>query len=460
MTVSWYFRIRDDHGINSSQSQFSVGMRFAQIRELHVAFRVLQLSDIHFSNKPDDERIEHADVREEVLNDLREKVIPNHGPIDAILIAGDIAFSGKRHEYLVAAAWLERVIEICGCKLTNILPVPGNHDVDRSRIAAATRMIHKRLRSCSLQEASKELTDLVETKDGTLTDKLLDYQAFAASYGCNFISTARPQWQRHFVLEGTLSLGFLGLTSVQVCDADDQQGGMLLGAGQYTIDRLPCVEQIVVMHHPIEWLKDRLKAHEYLHSRARVLIFGHEHYQSVVKITDNIGDRLVIGSGAVTPEHAMEPYTYRYNILEFAKTEIGGEPGLNVKVYPRVWLPEATRFEPDRTRLNGQDSATYELRCPQFALTLPPHAAGHDPGPSEDEAFSRLCHFYWRYLSWQERLSVLVGADALPDTERPVNVNMISERGLLRAQTEGRLNIVWDLTMQKVPLSRREVNPF
>ena len=100
-----------------------------------------------------------------------------------LLIAGDIAFSGKRAEYEEATEWLEQIASICGCKRTDVLTVPGNHDVDRNRILPATKMIHKRLRTSSLPEAKHELVELAAQDDGLLTDKLSDYQAFASAYG-------------------------------------------------------------------------------------------------------------------------------------------------------------------------------------------------------------------------------------------------------------------------------------
>jgi predicted phosphodiesterase len=97
------------------------------------------------------------------------------------VLAGDIAFSGKRREYEGAAEWLEQVTSICRCKRTDVLAVRGNHDVDHDRILQATKMIHRRLRNCSLPDARLELVDLARTNDGSLTDKLADYHAFASS---------------------------------------------------------------------------------------------------------------------------------------------------------------------------------------------------------------------------------------------------------------------------------------
>lgn len=102
--------------------------------------RVLHLSDIHFSTKFDEEKILHTDVRDQLLNDLRDVIVPRLGNMDMVLIAGDIAFSGKRAEYEEATEWLEQIALICGCKRTDVLTVPGNHDVDRHRILPATRV--------------------------------------------------------------------------------------------------------------------------------------------------------------------------------------------------------------------------------------------------------------------------------------------------------------------------------
>lgn len=190
--------------------------------------RILHLSDIHFSTKLNEERSLHTDVRDQLLNDLRDAMIPQHGRIDKVLIAGDIAFSGTRAEYEEAAKWLHQVTTLVGCQPTDVLTVPGNHDVNRNRILSATKLIHRRLRTCSLPEAKRELYELAEQNDGALTDKLMDYQAFASAYGCPFESSSRPQWNLIFPLGNDMYLKFIGLTTVQVCDAEDQKGGLFL----------------------------------------------------------------------------------------------------------------------------------------------------------------------------------------------------------------------------------------
>jgi len=226
------------------------------------------------------------------------------------------------------------------------------------------------------------------------------------------------------------------------------------------------------MHHPLEWLKDQRDAHLYLSSRARVLIFGHEHFQQITRIENaNHEDSLVISSGAVTPEHATAPYIYRYNVLQFSLDQSEGEPCLAVTVFPRVWVLERTRFDADSARLGGRESTTFMLRCPQFKLpvnrtpsevSISTDSTNGDPDMDarDSEPFARLSYLFWRYLGWQERLKVLVQADVLPKAPQAPLPQTVEHLALDRARKEGKLGQLWKLTMQFVPEAQREPNPF
>jgi predicted phosphodiesterase len=434
--------------------------------------RILHLSDIHFSTRFDEERIPHTDVRDELLSDLRDVMIPKVGGIHKVLIAGDVAFSGKREEYEEAAKWLEGVTSACGCKQTDILTVPGNHDVDRSRILPAVKSIHGRLRTCSMPDAKKELLELANQKDGLLTDKLTDYQAFASIFGCHFRSLSKPTWEWVFPLGDGFSIRFVGLTTVQVCDSADEKGALLLGNNQYILERRPREELVVVMHHPPEWIKDRQEAFQYLDSRCRVQVFGHEHLQEVHLISDaNQDSRLVIASGAVTPDNAHEPYIYRYNVLEFALSGDAASPHLTVTIFPRIWVPELTRFSADTNRLSGRESASFTLPCPQFRLPaaiqagLAANTLGHEnvaieATDGQSESFAKVNYFFWRFLTWQQQLTVLVEADVLPVDVKAPSLQAIAHKALQRAKSEGKLGSLWERIMALVPVEKREQNPF
>lgn len=344
--------------------------------------------------------------------------------------------------------------------------VPGNHDVNRKRILTATKMIHRRLRQSALPEAKLELGELAAQNGGALMEKLTDYEAFASTYGCHFESPSRPRWSRLFPLEGDLMLKFVGLTTVQVSDIEDQKGALLLGAYQYVYDRIPRVEVVVVMHHPPEWIKDRPEAFQYLDSRARVQIFGHEHFQQIESVSNvNQESRLVICSGAVTPENAAAPYIYRYNVINFALAGDAADPCLSVTIFPRVWLDEGTRFVADTGRIGGRESTTFTLGCPQFKL--PPDTgvtsalrAGAVSPALDQEMFARTNYFFWRYLTWQQQLRVLVEIDLLPTMSEAPSLLTLVRMALERAKTDGKLAALWDRMMTFVPEEKRETNPF
>jgi predicted phosphodiesterase len=412
-----------------------------------MGLNVLQLSDIHFTTRVGEETSIHSDVRRELVADvqvLRDRV---GQPVQAVAVTGDIAFSGKRGEYELAAQWLDQIIDVCGCSHTAVLTVPGNHDVDRDRIRMSAKMVHRTIRQAAPAQAIKELTELMTTGDPLLLDKLTEYQAFAACYGTPFQSQAAPHWSRRFKLSDTSDLDIIGLSTVQICDAYDAEGAMFLGSGQYVIERTPNIETIVLMHHPIQWLRDKQEAEPYLTTRAKVLVYGHEHVQMLEKKqTANGEERLVLGSGAVTPEHAADPHIYRYNLLSFEHLNERNRHYLAVTVHPRKWSRNETRFKPDWDALGGEESVTFKLRSSQFGqqpLTGAGLLAARDVLPLETAVPcsppALLRHFFWRHLDWRTRINVLLKIDALslaPEVPLPQHV----EEGVIGSPTCGSLS--------------------
>lgn len=431
-----------------------------------MALHILQLSDIHFTTRVDEETKLHDDVRRELVADLRVLRVKVGQPVQAVTVTGDIAFSGKRGEYELAAQWLDQIIEACGCSHTAVLTVPGNHDVDRSRIRMSGTIVHRSLRQAALAQANKELAALIG--DPLLVDKVHDYQAFAACYGTPFASAAAPNWVRRFRLSDSCSLDFVGLSTVQVCDANDSEGAMFLGPHQYVFERTPNTETIVLMHHPIQWLRDKADAEPYLTSRAKVLIYGHEHVQTLEKKqTGNGHERLVLGSGAVTPEHANDPYIYRYNLLVFDHVQNNGGHALSVTVHPRIWVRNETSFKPDWNSLNGQESVTFILNSSQFGqhpLTGAALRAARPVVPLDTAVPcappATLRHFFWRHLDWRARINVLLTMGTLPPAMEGPLPQHVEADAISRAEAQNRLVELWALVMEQVPEDLRPANPF
>ena len=95
---------------------------------------IVHLSDIHFHHPIcATDRDPDKPFRTRLVQDARQRT-ETLGPIDAILVGGDIAFAGKPEEYAVARAWLYELADACRCRHERIYVIPGNHDIDRDII--------------------------------------------------------------------------------------------------------------------------------------------------------------------------------------------------------------------------------------------------------------------------------------------------------------------------------------
>ena len=112
-----------------------------------MGLKLLHISDIHFKCFKDHQFLDlDKDIQTEIEFDLRD-LKKEYGKIDIILIGGDIAFSGKEEEYQIADEWIKKICEITGCEEVNVLTVPGNHDVDRSKVSIMVKDVHRQFKA-------------------------------------------------------------------------------------------------------------------------------------------------------------------------------------------------------------------------------------------------------------------------------------------------------------------------
>ena len=445
-----------------------------------MTYRFLHLSDIHFGQERNGKVVIHDDVREELLRDCRSQSEPKAlGPADGILVTGDTAFRGKQEEYKRAGEWLDCLTDAIHCSKIAVSIIPGNHDVDHDRIGYVGGLVHDKLRNAPLNGLDAHLEEIAKENEenNPLLPKFAAYRAFAAGYGCDFMSAPKPIWQKDYSLGDPYTLRFVGLNSVQVSGKRDTVGQMILGNNQYVIPREDNIEYVVMVHHPLHWFRDHVKAEQYL-QRARVLMVGHEHRLEVRKIINDIGlERLEIYAGATNPPEDSDFYPYRYNWIEFELQSGADRCHLIVRVHPRVWEPSHTSFVPDRARLNGEVTKEFSLACTNFdAPAAVQSAAGTSVAPDvvkkgpargnsqmtqdESEQFARLRYFFWRFLDWPERLKVLVQLDILPSTTSQPVPQTMERLALDAARDQGKLHDLWSAVMEMVPEGQREANPF
>jgi predicted phosphodiesterase len=399
---------------------------------MSIAF--IHLSDIHFGQEKGADLYIHEDVRECLINDAHT-VVKSYagGKAMGVIVTGDIAYAGKREEYHQAAGWLDRLTETIGCENTEVLLVPGNHDIDWSAITSGCKLMiqsiidhgEAQLDSFLAQELDREV----------LYNRFSNYRPFAEGYNCPLDKSGGYASDRTFELVPGRSLRFIGLNSALICSENDVEGTLLLGARQHVLPRNNGEELVVLSHHPLNWFRDSSDARRYVRSRARVFVSGHEHNPSLqVENIDDYQDLMLLASGATTPPKVEAGYGYTYNLLIFDWDE--ETDGLKVTTIPRAWSDKKTDF----VAVRGSDKIVV-LGCPNFRKAgqwiqvqgvppappldeiqqygeLPIEGQPTDinlPSDVMPETFPLLLLRFFRDLSPAQRLAVLVELHALPD---------------------------------------------
>ncbi|WOH68866.1 metallophosphoesterase [Bradyrhizobium sp. BWA-3-5] len=441
--------------------------------------RMVHLSDIHFGQEDKDGTFHHQeDVRNAVTRDckvMRGKL----GPANGILVTGDIAYAGKKAEYDRAGVWLDNICDIVGCERRAVHIIPGNHDVDRSKIDYGVELLHKDLRKCSPDDVDSILAKILGNDPKGLSssavsffEKLAAYREFSNRYESDFQSERRPVCIKEIKFPTGHILRFFGMTSVQVCDANDAKGTMILGSSQYIFKQEDNVEYVVMCHHPLPWFKDEANAQPRIITRGRVLLAGHEHQPRFRKVMEGNTEYLMLDAGATTPPGSEQRSPFCYNWIEFDLSEANDNFSLGVSVFPRKWIHGKAEFDTDRERTDGAESLRFSVPCRNYTkiaeapaaetVSVTPVGVNEEEiaAMPDEERFARLLYFFWRYLDWRQRYAVLTKVDVLPKgLERPMP-QLVERSALSTARDRNKLAEVWDEVMAYVPAAERQQNPF
>jgi len=76
-------------------------------------------------------------VLKKMLEDIGNRIQSDSLQPDFIIVSGDIAFSSKPGEYVLAGKFLDKLLDISRLAKDNIFIVPGNHDINRGAITPA-----------------------------------------------------------------------------------------------------------------------------------------------------------------------------------------------------------------------------------------------------------------------------------------------------------------------------------
>jgi len=404
----------------------------------------VHVSDIHFGQERDHVVHIHDDVKKELVADAAEVIagLPS-GAAQGILVTGDIAFSGKAEQYEAAGKWLDTLAEGIGCPIHRVQIIPGNHDLDRDKLSIGGSKLLDFIRAGGPAEYEKVISN--ENDRATLFSRFEDYGRFCIGYNCGLDEEAKYATNLRIEVGPDRWIRIIRLNSSLLCHGDEQddQPELVMGERQFVIPRHAGEENVVLAHHPLNWYKDAVDVRQYVRSRARVFISGHEHDPKVnIDEVEEGCDVMMLAAGAAVPFKSNDIYTYTYNIIEFDWDD--GTDSLVVTIHPRAWNPAKTCFEADDKRLGGKEPR-FTLGSPNFKKVGPVPAAPTQeagvcggvaaaepivelvpaegietsagetaPMPPDVEGYEIALLRFFRDLYESERLKILVELDAVP----------------------------------------------
>jgi len=402
---------------------------------------LLHLSDIHFQGVRDatGRNIDDA-VRADLLQDLR-RLAEDLPDFDLVLVVGDLAATGKAPEFERAAEFLEDTCKIVGTPSSQVVCVPGNHDVDRDEQDPLHGGLRRLLRTTDPEGVVDALEWVLQDASAAeiLHRPFSAYNDLARSFGCE-VTGARPVWPPKDLDLGGRTLRIRGVNSALVCDGTEgherESDRLILGANQLAaLAEDHDVVSMLLCHHPLRWLRDADHVSPWL-NRAHILLTGHEHSLGIRTSPD--GRSVAIEAGAVNPERTSADWAPAYNILDLSADDTTLEVGVRVRTYgqERAGFVADPRFG-DRHQLAVPLSRAGTVEPEE---TEPVEVLAPEPVVSENRA---MIHRVLRVApdiraGAARQLGLLAEDDLLADPE--------AERALLRrTQDQGKLSALRDL---------------
>lgn len=413
---------------------------------------ILHVSDIHFRSPdcltPDMDA--DRPFRTRLIQDA-QTMVQKLGPVDAILIGGDIAFKGAPEEYETAFEWIKSLAAATRCAIGRVFVIPGNHDVDRSIAKEQkVREVHEKIADAPAWRKERVLrTAFLDPEDGqSLLAPIAAYNEFAGRFNCQIYPPERLFWKQDIDLTTSIKLRIYGLTSTILSGRDGLDDGrdLYLSPLQTGLDPVEDVVRLVMCHHPPDWLMDGDDANDAISGRAPIHVFGHKHRQRILREHDFIR----FSAGAVNPDRQEAGWNPGYNLFELDVEGEGKDRRLLFKAHLRQWQTNPDLFKPMLTS-QREEVFHHSVAFPgaENAIVLDP--GGDVPGPAKlpeaakdveaamgDESTRNLVFRFWNLSVSQRRtiaqnLGLLEdGEIKLPEPERYGRVlRRAGERGLL-----------------------------
>lgn len=421
---------------------------------------LLHISDIHFRapNCLDPDQDPDRPYRTRLLRDVRARVA-ELGPVGAILAGGDIAFKGAPEEYRTATVWIRELAAVAGCPPERVFVVPGNHDVDRDIIRHNAAVRNAQAAIARARDETREGEFRTQIRDADTAHALLKpiaaYNDFAKILNCQVYLPDRLYWKQDLDLEGGVVLRVHGLTSTLLSGAegrDDTRNSLYLSPLQTVLDPVEDVVNLVLCHHPPDWLMDQDAAEDAICGRAGIQLFGHKHRQRIARDASYVR----FSAGAVNPDRNEPGWLPGYNLIDLHVKGTGPDRTLSVDAHLRQWQSNPDLF---RAVLTQEEETVFRhvIRLPELARAVavvsaaavvapPADAVGQAGNPDADveaamgDASTRNLVFRFWNLTMSQRREIALRIGLISEEELGLPEPERYGRALIRAGQRGQLD--------------------
>ncbi|MCG6868617.1 MAG: SIR2 family protein [Gammaproteobacteria bacterium] len=274
----------------------------------------LHLSDLHIRAG---DQYDQQVALSPLLGDLTAIVEQGRQDFDCIFVTGDVAYSGRAEEYEVATKFFRSLSSATAVPTGRIYCVPGNHDVDRSRLTPFLVESARTLGSCELV-----LQVIGNASERSLfTDRQRPYYDFlkATFPWAGTVEPSDLSYTHILELKGR-RLAIVGLNSAWVAGSDDDHGRIVVGERQAreALEKTAQADFVVgLLHHPFSWLSefDASDVTALLNTRCDFLLHGHVHELGVVSLVSPDSESFHLAAGA-TYQGRRELLSYNFVSLD------------------------------------------------------------------------------------------------------------------------------------------------
>ena len=316
---------------------------------------IIHLSDFHFKGESLNEML-NPDLVERIAAAVKTDLI--EATHIAIIVSGDIAYSGLEKEYECATDWLSflytRIDDECDAQCT-IICAPGNHDVDHSN--------ENVVRSALISQILKN-PDI--SKDKSVVSQCTKHQSAFFGFineleGEEILVHNERLLRIHRIRDKESTIQINVLNSAWMSSLREDPGTIVFPIEQFN-DVLQVTDgfSISVLHHPVSWFTtDSCRdLREHLFKCSSIILFGHEHKPDSLHLITQHSDNVHIVDGGVIDTNNYDDCTFNLILLDTVSR----------KLQQKTFSHRSKRFEctedygwKDATRLTSSESSRFRL---------------------------------------------------------------------------------------------------